>query len=347
MSEITALGKEVEIGKIASGLREFWDAEDAGTTRASLINFAIYSEREGALEEDTDIIAELTNEHACRALLISARPGEGVNAARAWITAHCQLGRDGKKSLCSEQIAFSLEGPASRMVRNIVFAHLESDLPLVFWWRGELSDNFEPHLFSLIDRLLVDSSDWADPCAQFRILAAAESEHHARFVPHDMSWTRSFYFRRAIAAAFDKPAAQACVDGLREITVTVLEGHTMAAGMLVAWIAVQLGWSHDGLWGFRNGRGESVAVRVLKVPEGPKVAGVEILGNGLHVVIARDEGDSRFLRLRLTLAGRGSERLLPAGGDSKAQLINIQLMRGGKNSLFRKTLPMFRKMLGC
>jgi glucose-6-phosphate dehydrogenase assembly protein OpcA len=347
MTEVTALGKEVEIGKIASGLREFWDSEDAGTTRASLINFAVYSEREGALERNTGVISELTREHACRALLISARPSEGENSARAWITAHCQLGRDGKKSLCSEQIAFSLQGPASRMVRNIVFAHLESDLPLVLWWQGELSENFESHLYSMIDRLLVDSSEWSDPCSQFRILAAAETENHARFVPHDMSWTRSFYFRRAIAAAFDKSAAQACVDGLREVTVTVREGHRMAAGQLVAWIAVQLGWSHDGLWGFRNGKGESVAVRVLQVAEGPTVAEVEIVGSGIRVSIVRQDGDGRFLRQRLTLGDRESERLLPAGGDSKAQLINIQLMRGGNNSLFRKTLPMFRKMLGC
>ncbi len=347
MSEVTALGKEVEIGKIASGLREFWDAEDAGTTRASLINFAVYSERDGALERNTDVISELTREHACRALLISARPTGGQSSARAWITAHCQLGRDGKKSLCSEQIAFSLEGPASRMVRNIVFAHLESDLPLVLWWQGELSENFEPHLYSMIDRLLVDSSEWSDPCSQFRILAAAETENHARFVPHDMSWTRSFYFRRAVAAAFDKPAAQACVDGLSRIRLTVREGHTMAAGQLVAWMAVQLGWTHDGLWGFRNGNGDPVKVEVTTHPVGPTVSGLDLVGETIRISIARDDTVGRFLRLRVTLGDRESERLLPAGGDSKAQLINIQLMRGGNNSLFRKTLPMFRRMLGC
>ena len=77
--------------------------------------------------------------------------------ARAWIQAHCQINRRGEKSVCSEQISFFLTGRSPGLLRNVVFAHLDSDLPLAFWWRGEFSDAFEERLYSRIDRLLFGS----------------------------------------------------------------------------------------------------------------------------------------------------------------------------------------------
>ena len=64
---------------------------------------------------------------------------EPLPGLRAWITAHCHLAH-GRKSVCCEQIAFYLTGKVTGRFRNTVFAHLNSDLPLVFWWQGELSE---------------------------------------------------------------------------------------------------------------------------------------------------------------------------------------------------------------
>src|SRR5688572_25838842 len=131
---LAILGQEVPLGRVDKALKELWGADNA-RTKASLMNFAIYSEDPSSLEKNTALLAEITQEHACRGLLILALPGKGTSKARAWITAHCQL-HEGHKSVCSEQISFVLEGGNLDQVRNIVFAHLDSDLPLVCWWQG-------------------------------------------------------------------------------------------------------------------------------------------------------------------------------------------------------------------
>ena len=75
--------------------------------------------------------------------------------------------------MCSEQLSFVLEGGDAAQVQNIVFAHLDSDLPLVVWWQADLTQNFEERFYSRIDTLIIDSSRWTDPVRQFDALLAA------------------------------------------------------------------------------------------------------------------------------------------------------------------------------
>src|SRR5690606_30772650 len=117
--------------------------------------------------EDAALLAEVTGEAACRSILISADTRPQAPDAKAWVQVHCQIDRNGSKTVCTEQISFHLAGASPGMLRNIVFAHLDSDLPLAFWWRGEFSDAFEEGLYSRIDRLLFDSEEWESPRNQF------------------------------------------------------------------------------------------------------------------------------------------------------------------------------------
>ncbi|MFN7343291.1 MAG: glucose-6-phosphate dehydrogenase assembly protein OpcA, partial [bacterium] len=112
----------------------------------------VYSEKSGSLLENSRIINELTRDNACRAILVEIDRNEAASL-RAWITAHCHLSH-GQKSVCCEQISFRLTGRVTGRFRNTVFSHLNSDLPLVFWWQGELSDVFTERLASVMDRLI-------------------------------------------------------------------------------------------------------------------------------------------------------------------------------------------------
>ena len=64
------LGIEVPVSKIDLELRKLWEQDEA-RTNASLMNLVVYSEKPGALIENSAIIRELTREHACRALLVA------------------------------------------------------------------------------------------------------------------------------------------------------------------------------------------------------------------------------------------------------------------------------------
>ena len=80
------LGTEVAVSAIDRELRKLWEQDDA-RTNASLMNLVVYSEKPGALIENSEIIRELTREHACRAILVGIDPHQSDPSLRAWITA--------------------------------------------------------------------------------------------------------------------------------------------------------------------------------------------------------------------------------------------------------------------
>ena len=234
------LGLEVPVASIDQALRRLWDQDEA-RTNASLMNLVVYSEKSTALLENSAIIRNLTREHACRAILVEINRAESLPTLRAWVTAHCHLAH-GMKSVCCEQIAFYLTGKVTGRFRNTVFAHLNSDLPLVFWWQGELSDILTERLVSVMDRLIIDSSAWADPAASFRRLEETAATN-PELILQDHEWTRTWQFRVGMASLFDDPAAQRMLPDIDSLEITHHPANRNAALQLLAWLAVQAAWS--------------------------------------------------------------------------------------------------------
>src|SRR5205823_7904623 len=95
--ETHSLGESVELNAIGRALKKLWPEDESALTRASLINLAIYSEKSGALERNTQLIARIAENHACRALVIGANRDSKESRVEAWINAHCHVGRAGGK----------------------------------------------------------------------------------------------------------------------------------------------------------------------------------------------------------------------------------------------------------
>ena len=199
VSENPDLGMPVEIGSMERELKSLWDTGSGSMTRASLINFAIYCEGANCMAENTRLIAELTRDHACRAILIATEPGAGERRVRAWINAHCHISGAGSKQICCEQLTFLLEGDVCEMIPNIVFSHLDSDLPLYLWWRGDFSAHLDAQLWSWVDRLIYDSQKWDDVKAQFARLRTSLADNNPALTLCDLNWTRILQIRRALA----------------------------------------------------------------------------------------------------------------------------------------------------
>src|SRR5437762_14088494 len=104
ITENYSLGLQVELDKIDSELKKLWAQSEGATTRASLVNLAVYSEVPGSLEENTQLIAKIAENHACRAIVIGADCKAKTNRVEAWISAHCHVSRMGSQQICSEQI---------------------------------------------------------------------------------------------------------------------------------------------------------------------------------------------------------------------------------------------------
>lgn len=340
------LGKPVAVGEIAGELKKLWEADDAATN-ASLMNLAIYSEASGALERNSKAIMELTREHACRAILVEMEREAEETSAEAWVTAQCHLAH-GRKSVCCEQLAFRLRGKAVGRMRNTVFANLSSDLPLVFWWQGDLSELFEERLYRLLDRFIVDSSEGKDVLANFIRIRRAVEDSRCRMVVQDLSWTRTFHVRLGIAGLFDDPVAQDMLEKVEEVKLGGAPEHWTSLWMMLAWMATQAEWrflekTGDG-FAFERKNGGRVEV-LVKLEEGAApVSLVEMSGGDVRVQVKRKAGDCH---LELGLDGPGHEvrQVAPADPDDSVDLVAEQLSRGGKNSLFRKTWPVFFELL--
>lgn len=346
------LGKEVEIGSVDKELRLLWE-QDKASTNASLINLALYSEEDGAILKNSELVQEITREHACRAILIGIDRENPETSIRAWITAQCHL-RHGRKSVCCEQIAFQLTGRVKGRMRNTVFAHLNSDLPLTFWWQGELSPIFSERLYSLIDRFVFDSAEWERPVDSFKCIEKAleEAEH---LMPMDMEWTRSYMMRLAIASLYDDPLAKKSLEHTRSITITVHPDHRMAGLQLLAWIIQRTGWTStmdlglaagdDDRFYFETHEGSDVTA-VLEVDASSAPIGkAEVIAQDCIVRITREAG-SAYLQEYLEAGSHKIERAAPAGADDAVDLFMDQLSRGGKNSLYRRMMPTFLRFLG-
>src|SRR5256885_13142457 len=224
-------GRPVEIGKIDRELKKLWAQDGGAKTRASLINLAVYSEAPGSLPINTKMISEITQDHACRAIVIGANPGAKENRVEAWINVHCHVSHAGSKQVCSEQLSFLLEGPCARLLPNIVFSQLDSDLPLMLWWQGEFSDPMDPQLWAWVDRVVYDSQTWGDFRAQMQRVETAQKEAKQRIVLCDLNWTRLVQIRLALAQFFDHPASHAHFDKIENVEIEHAAGLLSSAGL--------------------------------------------------------------------------------------------------------------------
>lgn len=340
MDEYAELGKEVPVSQIDRELHALWEQDEA-RTNASLMNLVVYTERAGGLLENSRIIRDLTRENACRAILVEIARDEAASL-RAWITAHCQLSH-GRKSVCCEQIAFRLTGRVTGRFRNTVFSHLNSDLPLVFWWQGELSEVFTERLASVIDRLIVDSSGWADAKAGFaRIFEATEG--NTALVIQDLAWTRCWQYRVGIAGLFDDNVALAMLGKISKIRIKHSLQDRNTALQILAWLAVQGGWKITGAGVFETREGHRIAAEIESSENSAPIGLVELSSSTTTVRVSRDNGSAHLLR-EIESSDYKVSSISPADPDSPEALVACQLSRGGKNSLFLKILPAFLQLL--
>ena len=340
------LGEEVPLPEIDRRLKALWDDSEA-RTRASLMNLAICSERPDALAENTEIVRELTREHACRALLLAVEAADDAPSVRAWITAHCQLGDGGNKSICSEQLSFLIHGCGHNLLANTIFAHTDSDLPLTLWWQGDFSGNWEPHLFTEIDRLVIDSSQWSDPLPQFAAVRRAWEHPASEFSVNDLAWTRVLHLRMALAACFDDPAVLALLPQVESMDITCARGHALAGRMFAAWAAHRAGWAFAGTDGtafsFRAA-GRSLRVSFSETESATPVPTVTLRAPGLTVSLIHDAG-SPFIHGITETASGTVERLTPCPCQTPAELVIERLRRGCNTRLYFTLLETVRALL--
>jgi glucose-6-phosphate dehydrogenase assembly protein OpcA len=342
--ENVSLGLPVEIGKIDRELKRLWAEGGGAKTRASLINLAVYSEAPGSLAENTKIISEITEDHSCRAIVIAADPGAKENRVEAWINVHCHVSRAGSKQVCSEQLSFLLEGPSARLLPNIVFSQLDSDLPLVLWWQGEFADPMDPQLWAWVDRVVYDSQAWGDFRTQMERVETAQAEAKQRIVLCDLNWTRLIQIRLALAQFFDHPATHAQFEEIERVEIDFGPGFRSTALLLAGWLAAQLGWE-DGrkesetTLAFRGPSGREIKIE-LNEKAGEPIGRCVVRCGRAEFKVAHAEGADL-----LDVATGERTCRMPAGPNEMVRLMSEELMRGGPHRVYLRAMNCVRDLM--
>jgi len=339
-AETFSPGISVEIGKIDRELKKLWAEGGGAKTRASLMNLAVYSEAPGSLPENTRIISEITEDHACRAIVIGANPGAKENRVEAWINVHCHMSQAGNKQACSEQLSFSLDGPSARLLPNIVFSQLDSDL----WWQGEFSDPMDPQLWAWVDRVIYDSYGWSDFRTQMERVETAQAEAKQRIVLCDLNWTRLVQIRLAIAQFFDHPGSHNRFEEIDNVQIDFAPGYRSTALLLTGWLAAQLQWAtgdkaeQDSI-SFANSSGKMIKVS-LHEKDGEPIGRCVVGCGTLEFSVAHAEN------VDLLDVAVGERRCrMPAGQNDTVRLMSEELMRGGPHRVYLRAMNCVRDLL--
>ena len=349
IAETYSLGLPVEVSKIDQELKKLWQESEGAASRASLINLAVYSEDAGSLSKNTQLMANITENHACRAIVIEADCGADDDLVSAWISAHCHVSSVGGKQVCSEQISFLLKGGCTTQLPSIILSNLDSDLPLYLWWQEELREPIDSQLWTWVDRVIYDSHGWSDFRSQTRLLEVMQEEGNQRIVLCDLNWTRLDNLRFALAQFFDHPASHHRLAKISKVRIYFAPGFRSTAVLFVGWLGAQLNWHIDEV----KSSGELRFTRASR--QHIDVDLRERNGEPVHE-IALTSGDVEF---RVTYAHCGDllevsrihndenrvPQLMPAGNNDPVGLISEELIRGGPHRVYLNALNCVRDLL--
>jgi glucose-6-phosphate dehydrogenase assembly protein OpcA len=349
VAESCSLGIPVEVGDIDSELKKLWADSADSMTRASLVNLAVYSQKPESLEKNTQLIARITENHACRALVIAAHHQAKESHVQAWISAHCHVSRAGSKQVCSEQLSFLLEGDCANLLPSIVFSHLDSDLPLYLWWQDEFANPMDPQLWAWVDRLIYDSQTWGDFDAQIRLVETAEREAYQRIILCDLNWTRLDKVRYALAQFFDHPTSHHHFAEMERVTIHFAQGYRWTALLLAGWLGAQLNWHAQKANGsnkiqFRDAGGRGIEIDLQEGGQEP-IGRVVLNSREIEFVVARAKcGDL----LEVSRSGRNEKpvpQMMPAQSNDPVSLMSQELMRGGLHQVYLHAVKCVRELL--
>jgi glucose-6-phosphate dehydrogenase assembly protein OpcA len=348
-TETYSLGLPVEVSKIDQELKKLWQESQGTATRASLVNLAVYSEDAGSLNKNTQLMANITENHACRAIVIEADCSAKENRVEAWISAHCHVSGAGSKQVCSEQISFLLKGGCTDLLPSIVFSHLDSDLPFYLWWQQEFRGPMDPQLWTWVDRVIYDSQGWEDFPAQMRLLESAEQEANERIVLCDLNWTRLDNVRFALAQFFDHPASHHHFAKINALRIDFAPGFRSTGILFVGWLAAQLNWQVGktdaaNKLQFVNPSGRNIDVELRERP-GEPIGEVALATPEVEFLVAHAKCGDLLEVSRGKPGETGTPQLMPTGKNDPVSLMSEELARGGPHHVYLHAVNRVRDLL--
>jgi glucose-6-phosphate dehydrogenase assembly protein OpcA len=284
---------------IEAALRELLaerHSEDGGFLPARVLNMVAFVESEWS-GEIANRLRGVGRYHASRLVVLSYDP------KRTRLDAHASVAAEGEAKpgdivLLHETVIVELGDRHLDDLLTIADPLVVSDLPTLLW-----SPHGHPEavqaLLPLAQATLLDSVDepvWHEAIDRANTLSD-------RLYVVDLAWLRSTPWRERIAATFDPPALRGELDRITSITIRHHPDSTVAAMLLIGWLASRLGWrlsplraEGDVLSGTAQAERQEIALRLQDAPEQlvRGLAGLSIeTASGIQLRLDRGTGGLR------------------------------------------------------
>jgi len=182
------------------------------------------------VEAAEDVLTGLADRHPSRTIVLVPDPDaeDGIDANAEVMQFPLGNGRQ----VCVETIRVRLNGSRAEVPASVVQPLLLPDLPVFLRWRGVPPFGERPfeELIDVVDRLIVDSTEWPDLPAPYTQLAQVFD----RVVVSDIAWARTSRWRPQLASLWP---------GIKDVKTIEVTGTEAQANLLAGWLRSRL--RHD------------------------------------------------------------------------------------------------------
>ncbi len=180
------------------------------------------------VEAAEDVLAGLMERHPSRTIVLFPQP-ETEEGLEAEVAVECFPVGTGDRTVCTDTIRIRLCGKRAAVPASVVQPLLIADLPVFLRWRGLPAfgaQEFE-QLADVVDRLIVDSTEWPDLPAPYARLA----DVFDRAAVSDIAWARTSRWRTQLASLWP---------GIADVRRIGVVGTAAQANLLAGWLGSRL-----------------------------------------------------------------------------------------------------------
>ena len=339
---------------IEKSLAQWWRAnKDDGehtVTRAALWNVVAHTSSGEHQAIASETLAKVSAAVPQRTIIIRSDAAAQPEIA-SWIGANCHLVSGGKQ-VCSEEISIIAGGDRIHRLPPLVNALLIPDMPVAFWWLGDLPNEHEEYVETLLDvadRLIVDSVHFDSPADLDLLSRVAKKTTTA---PADLNWMRLEEWRAATASIFDPPSMRSRLQSIRRVRVIsgttdeTFFGQMIEALLYASWISAQVGHQVDAAGNVKGPVG-AIDYKFERRKQISDVGGIVFAeigfedGSVASIACDRDRG---VLTANVDGTQTVAESVTRARSQTIDELIVRQLKRTDRDQILVKALPIASRL---
>lgn len=365
----------IDAGKLEKELTAKWaeasgaktSDEQAGTTRACVLNLIVYATTRDDRAEIDALLEEVVDRNPCRAIVLIAEREAAEERLDASVATRCRSSDKGRKRICGEQVTIEARGAVVNTVGSAVVPLLVPDVPVFLWWKDipHYEDKLFDRLVEMADRVVIDSAFFDNPQDDLLRLAKLLAER-PQFNLSDLNWGRLTSWRTLVASFWDVAAYRPYLDRIERVEIEydqpdVAPGEMAPKALLaVGWIATALGWQietaapkveeREARFPMRAGDGRKIEV-VLRATD--DMEGLDGMLKSLNLssadadfyVALRPEGTKLETGARIDGGERAVGRLLTYEARSEGQRLSSELSFLTRDRVYERSVKFAARLL--